>query len=147
MKTDVTGIPILRRKLLWLIGGRAGVITVLLGSAILVETRSPGFFRVTPLFALIGATYALTLVWTLTLPFVDRYWWLIDVQVASDAIVVSAIVHLTGGVSSYFSSLYTLPIIAASTVQSWRGVKIVESGMGPCSGTTVGVQQNATGRG
>jgi len=30
-------------------------------------------------------------------------------------------VHLTGGVSSYFASLYTLPIIAASTVQSWRG--------------------------
>ena len=29
--------------------------------------------------------------------------------------------HLTGGVTSYFASLYTLPIIAASTVQSWRG--------------------------
>ena len=34
---------------------------------------------------------------------------------------MSAIVHLTGGVASYFASLYTLPIIAASTVQSWRG--------------------------
>ena len=42
-------------------------------------------------------------------------------QVACDALIVSAIVHLTGGVASYFSSLYTLPIIAASTVQSWRG--------------------------
>jgi two-component system, NtrC family, sensor histidine kinase PilS len=31
------------------------------------------------------------------------------------------LVHITGGVSSYFASLYTLPIIAASTVQSWRG--------------------------
>jgi two-component system sensor histidine kinase PilS (NtrC family) len=30
-------------------------------------------------------------------------------------------VYLAGGVSSYFSSLYTLPIIAASMVQSWRG--------------------------
>ena len=35
--------------------------------------------------------------------------------------IVSAIVHLTGGVNSYFSSLYALPIIAASTIQSWRG--------------------------
>ena len=35
--------------------------------------------------------------------------------------IVSVIVHLTGGVASYFASLYTLPIIAASTVQSWRG--------------------------
>ena len=50
-----------------------------------------------------------------------RIRWLIDVQLACDAVIVSAIVHLTGGVTSYFSSLYALPIIAASTVQSWRG--------------------------
>ena len=42
-------------------------------------------------------------------------------QLACDALIVSAIVYLTGGVASYFSSLYTLPIIAASMVQSWRG--------------------------
>src|SRR4051812_35357190 len=111
----------MRRKLLWLIGGRAAVITAVLGSAILVEMRAPGTFPVVPLFAVIGLTYALTLVWTLTLPFVDRHRWLIDVQVATDAVIVSAIVHLTGGVASYFSSLYTLPIIAASTVRSGRG--------------------------
>src|SRR5260221_9643814 len=111
----------LRRKLLWLIGGRAGVITLLLGSAILIQLKSPGSFPIDPFFALIGLTYALTAVWTLTLPFVDRHPWLVDVQVACDALIVSAIVHLTGGVTSYFSSLYTLPIIAASTVQSWRG--------------------------
>jgi two-component system sensor histidine kinase PilS (NtrC family) len=122
----------LRRKLLWLIGGRAAVITALLGSAILVETRAPGSFPVVPLFAVIALTYALTIVWSLTLPFVDRHRWLIDVQVATDALIVSAIVHLTGGVSSYFSSLYTLPIIAASTVQSWRGglmVSLLSSAM------------------
>ena len=112
---------LLRRKLLWLIGGRAAVITVVLGSAILVEARNPGTFPVVPLFAVIGLTYGLTLLWTLTLPFVDRHRWLVDVQVATDALIVSAIVHLTGGVGSYFSSLYTLPIIAASTVRSGRG--------------------------
>ena len=111
----------LRRKLLWLIGGRAGVITLLLGSAILIQLKAPGSFPIDPFFALIGLTYALTVVWTLTLPFVDRRPWLVDVQVACDALIVSAIVHLTGGVTSYFASLYTLPIIAASTVQSWRG--------------------------
>jgi two-component system sensor histidine kinase PilS (NtrC family) len=111
----------IRRKLLWLIGGRAAVITVLLGSAILIQWRSPGAFPVDPFFFLIGLTYALTVVWALTLPFVDRHPWLVDVQVACDALIVSAIVNVTGGVASYFSSLYTLPIIAASTVQSWRG--------------------------
>lgn len=111
----------LRRKLLWLIGGRAAVVTLLLGSASLILYRTPGAFPIDPLFALIGLTYALTVVWTLTLRFVDRLPWLVDVQVACDALIVSAIVYLTGGVASYFSSLYTLPIIAASTVQSWRG--------------------------
>jgi two-component system sensor histidine kinase PilS (NtrC family) len=112
---------VLRRKLLWLIGGRAVVITLLLGSAALIVYRTPDALPVDPFFALIGLTYALTAVWTLTLSFVDRHPWLIDVQVACDALIVSAMVYLTGGVASYFSSLYTLPIIAASTVQSWRG--------------------------
>jgi two-component system sensor histidine kinase PilS (NtrC family) len=121
----VPTIP-LRRKLLWLIAGRAAVITVVLGSAILVQYRldhnpALSWFQIQPFFALIGLTYALTIVWTLTLGFVDRHLWLIDVQVACDALIVSAIVYLTGGVSSYFSTLYTMPIIAASMVQSWRG--------------------------
>ena len=88
----------LRRKLLWLIGGRAAVITVLLGSASLILYRAPGAFPIDPLFGLIGLTYALTVVWTLTLRFVDRHPWLVDVQVACDALIVSAIVYVTGGV-------------------------------------------------
>src|SRR5215510_9535124 len=113
----------LRRNLLWLIAGRAAVLTVLLGSGFaMVQMGSPGLsFPIDPFFAFIGLTYALTLLWILTLRWVDRHPWLIDVQVACDALIVSAIVHLTGGVTSYFSSLYTIPIIAASTVQSWRG--------------------------
>src|SRR5678815_2095341 len=111
----------LRRKLLWMIGGRAAVITLLLGSAILIQLRAPGSFPIDPFFAIIALTYARTVVWALTLRFVDRHRWLIDVQVACDAPVVAAIVHLTGGVASYLSWLFPLPIIAASTVQSRRG--------------------------
>src|SRR3982751_5188121 len=106
---------------LWLIGGRAAVISGLLGAAILITFKLPGTLPIEPFFFLIGLTYGLTALWTLTLRFVDDHPWLVDVQVACDALVVSAMVHLTGGVASYFSSLYTLPIIAASTVQSWRG--------------------------
>jgi two-component system sensor histidine kinase PilS (NtrC family) len=114
-----------RRNLLWLIGGRAAVLTLLLGSAILIQVRAPGAFPIDPFFALIGLTYALTALWAATLRYVDRRPWLVDVQVACDALIVSAIVHLTGGVASYYSSLYALPIIAASTVQSWRGGMMV----------------------
>jgi two-component system, NtrC family, sensor histidine kinase PilS len=135
----------LRRKLLWLIGGRAAVITLLLGSAILIQLKSPGSFPIDPFFALIGLTYALTVVWSLTLPFVDRHRWLVDVQVACDALIVSAIVHLTGGVTSYFASLYTLPIIAASTVQSWRGGLMVTALSSLMYGALVIAQYEAPG--
>ena len=110
-----------RRKLLWLIAGRAGIVTVLLGSAILVQLKSPGAFPVDPFFFLIGVTYALTAAYSLALKFTERHRWLVDVQLAMDAVIVSAVVALTGGVTSYFSTLYTLPIIAASVFESRRG--------------------------
>ena len=115
----------LRRKLLWLIAGRAAVITLLLGSAILILTRQPDAFAIDPFFFLIGLTYALTAAYSLALKYTERHRWLVDIQLGIDAVIVSAIVILTGGVSSYFSSLYTLPIIAASIIESRRGGTMV----------------------
>ena len=111
----------MRRKLLWLIGGRAAVITLLLGSAILIQIKSPGSLPVDPFFFIIGVTYALTVAYSLALKHVERHRWLVDLQLACDALIVSALVHVTGGITSYFASLYALPIIAASVIQSWRG--------------------------
>lgn len=110
-----------RRKLLWVIAARAAVITVVLGSAILVQIRTPGAFPVDPFFFLIALTYALTFVYTLTLPWAERHAWMVDAQFAFDAMIVSAVVQLTGGVTSYFSSLYVLPIIGAGALQFIRG--------------------------
>src|SRR5512139_2331305 len=115
----------LRRKLLWLIAGRAAVVTVLLGSATLILARRPDAFAVDPFFFLIGLTYALTAAYSVALKYTERHRWLIDVQLGVDALIVSAIVILTGGVTSYFSSLYTLPIIAASIIESRRGGRMV----------------------
>ncbi|MEO6212130.1 MAG: ATP-binding protein [Vicinamibacterales bacterium] len=115
----------LRRKLLWLIVGRAVVATLLLGLAPLIRIAPPGALAIDPFYALIGLTYGLTLGYAFSLTYIERHRWLIDAQLAVDAVVVSAIVYLTGGVGSYFSSLYTLPIIAASTVESRRGGRMV----------------------
>jgi two-component system sensor histidine kinase PilS (NtrC family) len=115
----------LREKLLWLIAARAAVITVLLGSAALIQLKAPGAVPVFAFSFLMALTYALTVVYILTLKHVDRHRWLADVQLACDALIVSAIVQVTGGITSYFSSLYTLPIIAASAVQGLRGGMMV----------------------
>jgi two-component system, NtrC family, sensor histidine kinase PilS len=111
----------LRKQLLWLIAGRAAAITLVLGSAILIQIKSPGSLPIDPFFVLIGVTYALTAVYSLLLNHSERYRWLVDLQLGCDAVIVSAIVYLTGGVASYFSPLYALPIIAGSTIESRRG--------------------------
>ena len=117
----------LRRKLLWLIAARVTVVTVLLGSGTLITLTSPESFPIdsAAFFTLIGVTYGLTFAYVLLLKSTERHRWLTDVQLIGDAVLVSVFVYLTGGINSYFSSLYTLPIIAASTVESRRGGKMV----------------------
>ena len=111
----------LRRKLFWLIAIRVGISSLLLGSAVFVQLTSPGTFPGEPLFLLIGVTYALNILWTLTLKWAERYRWIVDVQLACDALIVSGFIAVTGGITSYFAALYVLPIAAASSVQFRRG--------------------------
>jgi two-component system sensor histidine kinase PilS (NtrC family) len=111
----------LRARLSQLIAVRVVVGTLLLGSAILVQINSPGAFPVDPFFFLIGLTYALSVAYLATMRFVDRHPWLADAQLGADAILVSGFILVTGGITSYYSSLYLLPIIAASTIRFRRG--------------------------
>jgi two-component system, NtrC family, sensor histidine kinase PilS len=117
----------LRRKLVWLIAILAAIGTALLGSGILIHFDAPGTLNVSPFFLLIGLTYALTVVHTLALPLVDRHPWLVDVQLVGDALVISGFIAVTGGITSLFSLLYVLSIIAASTLQRRRGAITVAS--------------------
>ena len=111
----------LRSRLSWLIAVRVAVGTLLLGSAILIQLNRPGAFPVDPFFFLIGLTYALSVAYFATLWLVNRHQWLADLQLGADALLVSGFIGLTGGIVSYFSSLYFLPIIAASTIRFRRG--------------------------
>jgi two-component system sensor histidine kinase PilS (NtrC family) len=115
----------LRRKLGWLIAIRAVISTVLLGTATFAQISRPGSFPVDPFFILIGLTYGLTAFYAATLRFADRHRWLVDVQLACDAIIVSAFIYFTGGITSYFSSVYVLPVVAAATVEYRRGGLLV----------------------
>jgi two-component system sensor histidine kinase PilS (NtrC family) len=115
----------LRRRVGWLIAIRAVISTILLGSAIVAQITAPGSFAVDPFFFLIGLTYALTITYAVTLRFVDENRWLVDLQLGVDALIVSAFIYFTGGITSYFTSVYVLPIAAASTVQFRRGGMLV----------------------
>src|SRR5919201_5295577 len=111
----------LRSRLSTLIAVRVVVSTVLLGSAILVQLSRPGSFPIDPFFFLIGLTYALSVIYLGSLRYVDRHPWIADAQLGADAFLVSAFIEVTGGITSYFSSLYLLPIMAAGTIRFRRG--------------------------
>src|SRR6185436_6961424 len=110
----------LRRRLSTLIAARVVLATLLLGSAILVQVSRPGSFPIDPFFSLITITYALSVLYLATLRFAERHPWLADLQFAADALLVSAFIHVTGGIASNYSSLYVLPIIAAAIIRYRR---------------------------
>ena len=112
--------------------------TLLLGGATLAQITAPGSFAVHPFFWLIALTYGLTIVWAWCLRYVERYRWLVDAQLGCDAVVVSAFIFLTGGVTSFFSSLYALPIIAGSVIQFRRGGMMVATLSGVVSWINAG---------
>jgi two-component system sensor histidine kinase PilS (NtrC family) len=111
----------LRQRLLSHIAVRLVVATLLLASALVVQLRSPGTLPINLLFILIAITYAVSLAFIGSLRYVERFPRLIDVHFAVDAVIISVAVFLTGGVTSLFTTVYTLPIVAASSVQSRRG--------------------------
>jgi two-component system sensor histidine kinase PilS (NtrC family) len=110
----------LRSRLSTLIAARVVIGTLLLGSAILIQISRPDAFPIDPFFTLIGLTYLLSVVYLATLKFADRHLWLVDLQFGLDAALVSAFIHVTGGIASNFSSLYVLPVIAAAMIRSRR---------------------------
>src|SRR5207247_9260707 len=110
-----------RRTAAWLIAMRAIISTLLLGSAIVTQVTAPGSFAIDPFFFLIGLTFGLTICYALTLRFVDRHRWLVDLQLAVDALIVSAFLCFTGGLTSYFPSPCVLPGIPACTRPLRRG--------------------------
>jgi two-component system sensor histidine kinase PilS (NtrC family) len=114
----------LRRRLSWLIAVRLVVSTTLLGWAVLMQIRTQGVEN-RSFYFLIALTYALSVFYGATLRFVQQRRWLVDVQLACDALIISAFITLTGAVSSYYSSLYFLPIIAGGSLQFRRGALTV----------------------
>jgi two-component system sensor histidine kinase PilS (NtrC family) len=121
----------LRHKLLWLIGLRAACVTLLLGSAAIARVRGlPILPPVDPFAAIAGVTYALTLLYVASLRFVEIRRWLLDVQLGIDALLVSALVLVTGGIESYFSTIYVLPVVAAAVLRRRRGGLLVAASSG-----------------
>ena len=88
----------LRRLMLF----RVVMVTTLLFIATYVESVSETLREVNPLYFVIAATYVLTVAYALALRFLPRRAPQVYAQVAGDLLIITALVHVSGGVRTGF---------------------------------------------
>jgi hypothetical protein len=93
---------------------RVVMVTTLLFIATYVEVVSETLLTVNPLYFVIGATYALTVVHVVALRFVPSRQLLAHAQLVGDLVMVTALVYVTGGVRTGFLLLYPLSVLSAT---------------------------------
>jgi two-component system sensor histidine kinase PilS (NtrC family) len=93
---------------------RVVMVTTLLFIATYVEAVSETLLSVNPLYFVIGATYALTVVHVIGLRLVRSRRALAHAQALGDLALVTALVYTTGGVRPGFQLLYVLSVLAAT---------------------------------
>ena len=115
------------KTLLAVAAARVLVVTIaLLALIALVQTRPPSQIQQigTWQYVLVGVAYGLSLVY---LEFLRRRRYLNALawtQSVLDALIISVLVFMTGGVESVFTFAYTFPIIGASTTLYGRGALV-----------------------
>jgi two-component system sensor histidine kinase PilS (NtrC family) len=118
----VPGADTFARHVLWLIALRPALLTVVIGTALLIDlpqsvsllSREFGLF-------LLALTYVLSGVYVGIRWLIQRYPWLVEAQLTVDVAMISIIVLLTGGLDSHFVPLYMLPVLGGGVVRQSRG--------------------------
>jgi two-component system, NtrC family, sensor histidine kinase PilS len=122
--------PEFRKRVEWLMLLRLVVTSLLLGATIFLQLReSPDVASdvTLPLYILIGATFLLSLIYTLYLLIVPDLWLLSFLQVMVDLVYATVLVHFTGGAVSVFTLLYIFPILTSGILHLRRVALITAS--------------------
>lgn len=107
---------------------RVVMVTTLLLIAVYVEAVSETLQRVNPLYFLIAATYALTIVHGLALRLTSYRTPLVYAQVLGDLLIITGLVYLTGGTRAGFILLYPISVLSGS-VLLYRRQGVVLAGL------------------
>jgi two-component system, NtrC family, sensor histidine kinase PilS len=134
--------PRIKRLMLF----RVVMITTLLLIAIYVEAVSETLRPVNPLYYLIAATYALTILYALALRFAPNPEAQVYVQVAVDLLIITGLVYLTGGAGNRtgFILLYPISVLSGS-ILLYRGKGLLLAGLATLfyAGVLVAVRSGA----
>jgi len=105
-----------RNWLVWLVRVRIFILTLLLAIELAVAQFSPGPVPMRLFITTILLWYSLSLFYVLLLSFWEEHRLQASLQVVTDLIMVSLVVHETGGWDSSLNFLYPLVIIVASVL-------------------------------
>jgi two-component system, NtrC family, sensor histidine kinase PilS len=117
MPTELSLEARLKRLMLF----RVIMVTTLLLVAIYVEAVSETLTRVNPLYFVIAATYALTVVHVLALRWIPSLPAQVYTQVVGDLLVITSLTYLTGGGRGGFMLLYPISVLSGSVLLDRRG--------------------------
>jgi two-component system sensor histidine kinase PilS (NtrC family) len=117
-------------RLKWLVGLRLLLASALLGSAGVLDFHQRLPFHTAPLYGLLSLTFGLSLLYALALR--SQRWLSVQLggQLALDLVLVSLLVHYTGGVDSVFPFMYIFIIFAAANFLARRGSLLLGVGSG-----------------
>lgn len=115
-------------RLRWLNISRFVISTLIIGSLIFFQERYAIYpFSTAELVGFIILVYGLGIAYRYLLDVVNNLVLFAYTQIAGDILLVSVLVHLTGGIDSGFSPLYHLSIISGSIILFRRGGYIAAS--------------------
>ncbi len=120
----------LRRRIVYLMLFRLIVITLVMGSTLLlwwasdVDLAAPSSLLV---YGIIAATYLLTIVYALALGRMRRLRPLADTQLALDLVMTTILVHITGGAQSGYVFFFPLSIIAGAILHFRAGAVMLSA--------------------
>lgn len=122
---DLVKDTALERQAKWLIGLRLLLAFLFLGSAAVLAFREHPPFGLTPLFALIACTCFLSILYLLWLSRTRNIRRLCGLQIWIDLLLVTALIHYTGGIESVFAFVFIFPVLAAAMCVSRRSSFLV----------------------
>ncbi len=130
----------LGRQVKWLIGLRLVVALLFLGSAGILALREHPPFTLTPLFVLVACACVLSILYLASLRQTRKVGVLCGLQIWIDVVLVTALVHYTGGIKSLFAFVYIFPILASAIFLSRHSSLLLAGGSSILYGALINIQ-------
>jgi two-component system, NtrC family, sensor histidine kinase PilS len=111
----------LRSRLARLVVVRVFAATLLLGLALALRAIGSTLWPFDRAVVAVAGVYGVALLDAITVRFADRFEPTADVHFALDTLLIAGFVVATGGVSSVFTPLFALPVVASAGVQYRHG--------------------------